>query len=124
LEGGRFNDPFKEASLQNETADTRRSPRLSLRIPITITSLDPAQSFHTQCNTVVVNAHGCGVLVPQRLENGTRVMVELQDEGRRTAGRIVASIPIGETWLLGLEFNTPENFWEIKDPPEDWISFK
>ncbi len=71
-----------------ETDSKRRSTRLSLQFPVVIRSLDPALSFREECKTVVVNAHSCGVLVPQGLENGTRVVVELQAEGRRTNGHI------------------------------------
>ena len=47
--------------------DVRRSTRLSLQIPVVITSLDPSRNFREECNTVVVNVHGCGVILHERL---------------------------------------------------------
>lgn len=102
--------------------DTRRSTRLSRQIPIVISSLDPAQNFSGKYETVVVNAHGCGVILPERLKNETPVTVELISNGRSKKARIVLAISLveGASWLLGLEFESPGNFWEIKNPPADW----
>jgi hypothetical protein len=35
-----------------------------------IASLDPVRNFSGKYETVVVNAHGCGVIVSERLEKG------------------------------------------------------
>ena len=45
----------------------RRSTRLPLEIPLRVTSLDPKVKFAEDCNTVTVNAHGCGLMSPKRL---------------------------------------------------------
>jgi hypothetical protein len=39
--------------------------------------------------------------------------VELMFRGAASAGESVS-------WLLGVEFDTPENFWGIENPPADW----
>lgn len=105
-----------------EKNDARRSTRLSLEIPVVVTSLDPACDFHEECKTVVVNAHGCGVIVPQLLKNQTPVMVELVSNGALKKGRVVRAIPLLEnfSWFLGVEFDSPENFWGVEYPPADW----
>jgi hypothetical protein len=102
--------------------DVRRSTRLSLQIPVVITCLDPSLDFREECNTVVVNAHGCGVIVHERLKNETPVTVKLVSNGRSKKGRIVLAIPVIDdiSWLLGLDFDSPENFWGIETPPPDW----
>lgn len=102
--------------------DTRRSTRLSLQVPVVITTLDPSV-FREECKTVVVNAHGCGVIVHKRLENETPLLVELVSTGASKKAHIVAAVPTLEAtaWLLGLEFDNPEkNFWGIQHPPADW----
>ena len=71
--------------------DVRRSTRLSLQIPVVITSLDPSRNFR-ECNTVVVNALGCGVILHERLTNETPVTVKLVSNGRSKNGRIVLAI--------------------------------
>jgi hypothetical protein len=102
--------------------DTRRSTRLSRQIAITITSLDPACDFRAECKTVVVNAQGCGVILREQLEKDTLVIVKLVSNGRSKKGRVVFGIPLNEdaSWLTGVEFDSPSNFWEIENPPADW----
>jgi hypothetical protein len=88
-----------------------------------ITSLDPVHNFSGKYETVVVNAHGCGVIVRDRLEKETPVTVELISSGRSEKARIVLVISLveGTSWLLGLEFDSPTgDFWEIENPPADW----
>jgi hypothetical protein len=87
-----------------------------------ITSLDPARNSSGKYETVVVNAHGCGVIVSERLEKETRVTVELIASGRSKQARIVLAISLveGISWLLGLEFDSPaHDFWEIENPPAE-----
>jgi hypothetical protein len=83
--------------------DLRRSTRLSRQIPVVITSLDPARNFSGKHETVVVNAHGCGVIVGERLAKGTPVTVGQISNGRSKKARIVLVISLieGTSWLLG-----------------------
>jgi len=115
--------PSEGTSLERRNNDVRRSTRLSRQIPIVITSLDPAHSFSGKYETTVVNAHGCAVILPERLEKETPVAVELISNGRSKKARIVLAISLveGVSWLLGLEFDSPSGiFWEIENPPADW----
>jgi hypothetical protein len=100
----------------------RRSTRLALQIPVLLTSLDPAYFFRKECKTAIVNAHGCGIIVPQLLNNQTPVTVELVTNGATKRGRVVLAIPLLEnfSWFLGVEFDTPGNLWGIEKPPADW----
>ena len=109
-------------ALEKDNNDTRRSTRLSQQIAITITSLDPACDLRVECKTVVVNADGCAVIVREPLEKDTLVIVKLVSNGRSKKGRVVLGIPIdaNASWLTGLEFDSPSNFWEIENPPADW----
>jgi hypothetical protein len=108
--------------LQRLKSPARRSTRLALQIPVILTSLDPAWAFRKECKTAVVNAHGCGIIVPQLLNNQTPVTVELASNGANKNGRVVLAIPLLEnfSWLLGVEFDSPGNFWEVEHPPADW----
>ncbi|HEX4786764.1 MAG TPA: hypothetical protein VH350_20660 [Candidatus Sulfotelmatobacter sp.] len=96
---------------------------MSLRIPIILTSLDPRQEFRGKQETVVVNAHGCGLLLPVQLGNRTAVTVELISNGQSKSGKVVLvrTVIEGARWLVGLEFDVPAgDFWGIENPPEDW----
>jgi hypothetical protein len=115
-------NPSKGTALEG-FGNARQSTRLPRRIPIVITSLDPAHNFSGKYETAVVSAHGCGVVLPERLKEGTPVAVELISSGRSMSARIGLAITIvdGASWLLGLEFDIPaSNFWEIENPPADW----
>jgi hypothetical protein len=101
----------------------RRSTRLPLEVPVRVTSLDAAQPFSEQCNTTLVNAHGCGVIVSRVLAHGVQVRLEIVSAKRHTTARVSEVVPLGgdpETWLVGLELDVPGNFWGIEYAPSDW----
>ena len=101
----------------------RRSTRLPLEVPVLVTSLDPAQPFSEPCNTTLVNAHGCGLIVPRALAHGIPVRLEIVSAKRHTTAHVSEVVPLGgdpETWLVGLELDIPGNFWGIDYAPSDW----
>lgn len=101
----------------------RRSTRLPLEVPVLLTSLDPAAPFSEQCHTTLVNAHGCGLIVPRAIGQGLKVRLEIASAKRHTTARVAEVVPLGgdpETWLAGLELDVPGNFWGIEYAPSDW----
>ncbi len=101
----------------------RRSTRLPLEVPVLVTSLDPAQPFSEPGNTTLVNAHGCGLIVPRALAPGIPVRLEIVSAKRHTTAHVSEVVPLGgdpETWLVGLELDSPGNFWGIDYAPSDW----
>src|SRR5580700_10555396 len=109
----------------SETAQhaIRRSTRLPLEIPVRVTSLDPTQPFSEQCNTTLVNAHGCGLIAPCEFGHDIHVRLEIVSAQRHTTARVAEVVPLGgdpETWLVGLELDVPGNFWGIEYAPSDW----
>jgi len=101
----------------------RRSTRLPLEVPILVTSLDPALEFSAECTTTLVNAHGCGLITQRGLPRDLPVRLEIIRSGRQTTARVADVVPLGgepETWLLGMELDTPGNFWGIEYSPSDW----
>ncbi len=101
----------------------RRSTRLPLEVPVLLTSLDAAITFSEQCNTTLVNAHGCGLIAPRELAHGIQVRLEIVSAKRHTTARVAEVVPLGgdpETWLVGLELEVPGNFWGIEYAPTDW----
>ncbi len=101
----------------------RRSTRLPLEVPIRVTSLDPAHPISEDCNTTLVNAHGCGLIAKQEIPRGTRVRLEIVAARRHTTAVVSEVVPLGgnpETWLIGLELDVPGNFWGIDYAPADW----
>jgi hypothetical protein len=101
----------------------RRSTRLPLEIPLRVTSLDPKIAFAEDCNTVTVNAHGCGLISAKRLAAGTRVRLEIVSDKQATTARVLDVVPLDDnnsSWLLGMEMEHAGNFWGIKYAPADW----
>ncbi len=112
-----------EGMALERSKNARRSTRLSRQIPIVITSLDPEQEFCGKYQTVVISAHGGGVILPVQFKNRTPVSVELVSDGRSKTAKTVLALSIveGVSWLVGLEFDSPAgDFWGIENPPEDW----
>jgi hypothetical protein len=106
----------------SRTNDARRSTRLSLQIPVVVTSLDPACDSYKECETAFVNAHGCAIVAQKRLADETPVILKLVSNGALKKGRVVLAVPLLESvsWLLGVEFDSPGNFREVENPPADW----
>ena len=101
----------------------RRSTRLPLEVPVLVTSLDADLPFSEQCNTTLVNAHGCGLIVPRVLAHGIQVRMEIVSAKRHTTAQVAEVVPLGgdpETWLVGMELDVPGNFWGIEYAPSDW----
>jgi hypothetical protein len=101
----------------------RRSTRLPLEIPVQVTSLSAASPFSEQCNTTLVNAHGCGLISTRAITRGIQVRIEIVSAKRHTTAQVAEVVPLGgdpETWLVGLELDIPGNFWGIEYAPSDW----
>jgi hypothetical protein len=101
----------------------RRSTRLPLEVPVRVTSLDPAVPLAEDCNTTLVNAHGCGLIAKREIPRGLRVRLEIVSARRHTTAVVSEMVTLGgdpETWLIGLELDVPGNFWGIDYAPADW----
>ncbi len=101
----------------------RRSSRVPLSLPIHVTSLEPTIQFSEDCETMVVNAHGCAVRSPVKLAAGVPVNFHNR-EGRQTTAYVVDCRPLGgdHSWLVAARLDKPDNFWGVQPCPEDWIA--
>ena len=81
----------------------RRSSRVPANIPVLVTSLAPGARFSEICETLVVNAHGCAIRSPMKLETGVPVHLH-SEEGRQIKAQVVSCQPMGPNqsgWRLG-----------------------
>ena len=111
------------APLEKTQHSIRRSTRLPLEVPVLLTSLDAAVPFSATGKTTLVNAHGCGVIAIREFAQGIKVQIEIVSAKRRTTAWVAVVVPLEgdpETWLVGLEFDIPGNFWGIEYAPADW----
>jgi len=102
---------------------TRRSTRLRVEIPITVTSLDRRRPFADKCMVLVVSAQGCGFRSPQPLPLETPIMLSGLPGGGSVTAWVANSLPLGndgKQFLIGAALYTHGNVWGIADPPEDW----
>ena len=90
----------------------RRGTRTPCEIPVTLTSLDPAEPLSETCLVILVNPQGCVARFGQPLAVGTTVhLEELPGSGNVTA-RVVNCISMGKNeklWLLALALDEPGN---------------
>ncbi len=106
----------------NVPETVRRSSRVPITLPIAVTSLEPSAPFSEICETLVVNAHGCAIFSPTRLEAGIPVQFRRKGGGAAKA-HVVDCKPMGagqQGWQLAAKLDRPENFWGLEACPEDW----
>jgi PilZ domain len=107
----------------NLAGTLRRSSRVPMTMPITITSLEPASQFFEVCETLVVSAHGCAMRSPIKLEAGSVLQFRVKD-GRQTTAHVVDCQPLGSNqpgWRLAAGLDLPGNFWGLSSCPDDWM---
>jgi len=95
----------------------RRSTRVRVHIPLTVTSLDRLRPFAERCEVIIVSAQGCGFRSSRALQIGTPIF--LSDlPGNKTVTGCVASD--SKHFLVGASLYTHGNVWGIANPPADW----
>lgn len=100
---------------------TRRSTRIRVEIPVTVTSLDRQRPFAEQCVVLVASATGCGFRSSRALQLETPVMLGDLPGGGSVTARVANCVPLGnEGFLIGAALYTHGNVWGIVNPPADW----
>jgi hypothetical protein len=102
---------------------TRRSTRLRVEIPITVTSLDRKHAFSANCTALVVSPQGCGFRTEKALPLETPILLSGLPGGATASARVANCLQLGndgKSFLIGVALYNPGNVWGITDPPEDW----
>ncbi len=102
---------------------TRRSTRLRVEIPVTVTSMDRRHQFSASCVALVVSPQGCGFRASQALPLETPVLLSELPGGGSASARVANCLPLGNDgkfFLIGVSLYNPGNVWGIADPPADW----
>jgi hypothetical protein len=102
---------------------TRRSTRIRVEIPVSITSLDRMRPFAERCVLLVVSAQGCGFRSTRAVQLETPIMIGDLPGGSTVTARVANCLPLGDDgkyFLIGASLYNPGNVWGIADPPEDW----
>ena len=101
----------------------RRSTRLRVEIPITVTSLDRLRPFAEKCMALVISCQGCGFRSSRALQLETPIFLSDLPGGGSVTARVASCVPLGndtEHFLVGASLYTHGNVWGIPDPPADW----
>jgi hypothetical protein len=102
---------------------TRRSTRLRVEIPISVTSLDRMRPFAEKCVALVVSCQGCGFRSSRALSVGTPILLGDLPNSASVTARVASCLPLGNEgthFLIGTALYTHGNVWGIADPPQDW----
>ena len=97
---------------------TRRSTRMSVEIPVTVTSLDRLRPFAEQCVALIVSAQGCGFRSSRALPAETPIMLSDLPAGGSVTARVANCLPLGSDgkyFLIGASLYTQGNVWGIAD---------
>ena len=103
-------------------ANRRRSQRVILSVPITVTGDAGQGTFSEKTQTLVINAHGALITLAAKLSQGQLIKIQSNSHPEKQTCRVVYVGPAqdGKT-QLGLEFTEPApHFWHIAFPPEGW----
>ena len=102
---------------------TRRSTRIRVEIPVSVTSMDRKRPFADKCMVLIVSAQGCGFRSSRALQMETPIMISDLPGGGSVTARVANCLPLGtdgKYFLIGAALYTHGNIWGIASPPEDW----
>jgi PilZ domain len=111
------------SSRDRSEINRRRSRRVLLSIPVTVSGDSPRGSFCEQTHTLVVNAHGALITLAANVSHGQHLVLQNQvHSGERSCHvSYIGPTADGKT-QVGVEFIEPApDFWHIAFPPEDWV---
>lgn len=101
----------------------RRSTRVRVQIPVTVTSMDRRNRFSATCDALIVSAQGCGLRSSQALPLETPILLSNLPGGASASARVASCLPLGhdgKQFLIGVSLYNPGNIWGIPNPPQDW----
>ncbi len=113
-------------------ASKRRSTRVVLSLPITITGVDAlGQPFRERTSTLTLNCHGFKYLSKHYVLRGTLLEIEVpHTEGGKPARKVRGHVTwvqrprtVKELFQVGVEMEMAHNFWNVAFPPDDWAPF-
>jgi hypothetical protein len=99
----------------------RRSARVLLSVPVTVSCETPPGIFTEKTQTLVVNAHGALITLGAKVTAGQTLLIGSGSSEPRSCRVVYVGPATQGRPQLGIEFTEPSpNFWHITFPPEDW----
>jgi hypothetical protein len=104
-----------------QDSNRRRSHRVLLSVPITVSCETPPGVFTEKTQTLVVNAHGALITLGAKVTAGQTLLISTGSGEPRPCHVVYVGPATQGRTQLGIEFNEPSpNFWHITFPPDDW----
>ncbi|HEX5482257.1 MAG TPA: hypothetical protein VFZ08_06485 [Terriglobia bacterium] len=118
------NSPSEPPAEEKSNAGRRRSTRLSIAVPVTISGQNTrGEMYREETRTVVVNRQGACISTAQRLAPDLELTIENPPLRIAVRGRIIHvsdPAPDGDSNEIGVELVESKNVWGIQYPPADW----
>src|SRR5260370_13673222 len=94
----------------------RRSTRVRVHIPLTVTSLDRLRPFAEKCEVIIASAQGCGFRSSRALQIGTPILLNDLPGNKTVPGRVARCLPLcshRQHFLIGASLYIHRNFSSI-----------
>lgn len=112
-------------------AEKRRSSRMMLSVPITVSGIDAlGEPFRELTTTLSVSCNGCKYRSKNYVQRDSLVTIEVSHPNPRLSPRVVRGRArwvqrprnLREQYEVALELEVPGNIWGIASPPPDWFA--
>jgi len=104
----------------------RRSTRLSIAIPVTISGVDSdGNAYSESVRTVIINKHGGKIATTRHLNMGAEVLIENRAMGavaKASVAWLNEEHRAGDLHNVGLRLTEAQNIWGVAFPPDDWVA--
>jgi hypothetical protein len=102
--------------------ELRRRARITLSVPVIVTSLDTGVKYQVMCDTLDVSSNGALLRLRCFLPLDTRLRLDILHSSQVTEARVTRCDMDGaRAWKVGVQLlQQTGNFWGVKSPPKDW----
>jgi hypothetical protein len=109
-------------STSGADSNRRRSQRVILSVPVTVSGTGTKGKFSEDTKTLVVNAHGALITLAAKVSQGQQLELKTASNPEPQTCKVVYIGPTVQTRTqVGLEFTKPApHFWHVAFPPENW----
>jgi hypothetical protein len=116
--------PERPGKGDSSATSGRRSTRLAIAIPVSISGRDSRdQTFKENTRTVIINKHGAKIVTFHELALGSEILLENRALGRSAKTFVVwlgDRRSVKEAQEVGVQLSEPQNIWGIDFAPDDW----
>jgi len=113
------NAEIHSALVHADVAERRRSPRVTISVPVILEFTESDMQVMISARTQSVNEHGAMVACSRTLAAGTILEVQNERTGMTSPGRVTRKpVPNRDGYLIPIELTKrADSFWGITFPP-------